>query len=119
MNAIVHKFLLAGEKLMPEMHLKQPGKFNKIKLYSPFTDNIWGADLADMKLILIQDLSFIKYLDCFCVLLTFIANIHGFFLSKIKKELQSLMLFKKSQMNQTAKQIKYREIKAVNFTIDQ
>ena len=53
MNAIVHKFLLAGEKLIPEMHLKQPGKFNKRKLYSPFTDNIWGADLADMKLILI------------------------------------------------------------------
>ena len=25
MNKIVNKFLLAGDKLMPEMHLKQPG----------------------------------------------------------------------------------------------
>ena len=25
MNEMVHKFLLAGDKFMPEMHLKQPG----------------------------------------------------------------------------------------------
>ena len=25
MNKIVNKFLLAGDKLMPKMHLKQPG----------------------------------------------------------------------------------------------
>ena len=25
MNEIVNKFLLAGDKVMPEMHLKQPG----------------------------------------------------------------------------------------------
>ena len=25
MNDIINKFLLAGHKLMPEMHLKQPG----------------------------------------------------------------------------------------------
>ena len=25
MNAIVNKFLLAGDEFMPEMHLKQPG----------------------------------------------------------------------------------------------
>ena len=25
MNEVVNKFLLAGDKLMPEMHLKQPG----------------------------------------------------------------------------------------------
>ena len=25
MNEIVHKFILAGRKVMPEMHLKQPG----------------------------------------------------------------------------------------------
>ena len=36
MNEIVNKFLLAGDKFMPEMHLKQPGftyliKFKEIK----------------------------------------------------------------------------------------
>ena len=37
MNEIVNKFLLAGDKFMPEMHLKQPGS-----IYSacgPFTKN--------------------------------------------------------------------------------
>ena len=34
-NEVVHKFLLAGDKFMPEMHLKQPGfTYNACK---PFT----------------------------------------------------------------------------------
>ena len=37
MNEIVNKFLLAGEKFMPEMHLKQPGStYNACR---PFTKN--------------------------------------------------------------------------------
>ena len=38
MNEIVNKFLLAGDKFMPEMHLKQPG-FN-YNTCGPFTKNI-------------------------------------------------------------------------------
>ena len=37
MNEIVHKFLLAGHKFMPEMHLKQPGFTYTV--CSPFTKN--------------------------------------------------------------------------------
>ena len=77
MNNIITKFLLAGDKFMPEMHLRQPQfvysacepftrhtennkilaeefhkpvikKFNKTKVYSQYRDNIWGVDLADM-----------------------------------------------------------------------
>ena len=33
MNEIVNKFLLAGDKYMPEMHLKQP----------EFTYSTWGS----------------------------------------------------------------------------
>ena len=37
MNEIVNKFLLAGDKFMPEMHLKQPGfKYNAC---GPLTKN--------------------------------------------------------------------------------
>ena len=37
MNEIVNKSLLAGDKFMPEMHLKQPGfTYNACK---PFTKN--------------------------------------------------------------------------------
>ena len=43
---------------------------------SPFIDNIWGTDLADMNLIN----NLIKVLDCYYVLLTFIVNMHGLFL---------------------------------------
>ena len=37
MNEIVNKFLLAGEKFMPEMHLKQPGF--TYSAGGPFTKN--------------------------------------------------------------------------------
>ena len=37
MNAIVNKFLLAGDKFMSEMHLKQPGF--TYSAFEPFTKN--------------------------------------------------------------------------------
>ena len=37
MNEIVNKFLLAGNKFMPEMHLKQPGFTDSA--CGPFTKN--------------------------------------------------------------------------------
>ena len=37
MNEIVNKFLLAGDKFMPEMHLKQPGF--TYSAYGPFSKN--------------------------------------------------------------------------------
>ena len=37
MNEIVNKFLLAGDKCMPEMHLKQPGF--TYSACGPFTKN--------------------------------------------------------------------------------
>ena len=37
MNEIVNKFLLAGDKFMPEMHLKQPGL--TYSACGPFTKN--------------------------------------------------------------------------------
>ena len=36
-NEIVNKFLLVGEKFMPEIHLKQPGF--TYSAYGPFTEN--------------------------------------------------------------------------------
>ena len=40
MNEIVNKFLLAGDKFMLEMHLKQPG-FTKMNLIRLVFDMIW------------------------------------------------------------------------------
>ena len=36
-NAIINKFLLAGGKFMPEMHLRQPGLTYSV--CGPFTEN--------------------------------------------------------------------------------
>ena len=36
------------QKLVQELHKPTIRKFKKWKTYSSFTDNIWGADLADM-----------------------------------------------------------------------
>ena len=37
MNEVVNKFLLVGDKFMPEIHLKQPGF--TYSAYDPFTKN--------------------------------------------------------------------------------
>ena len=38
-------------QLAKELHKLNIRIFNKKKVQSPFIDNIWGADLADMQLI--------------------------------------------------------------------
>ena len=45
------KYMLQKEQLAEELHKPIIRNFKKIKVYSTFKDNIWGADLADMQLI--------------------------------------------------------------------
>ena len=40
-----------SNKLAEELHKPIVTKFKKRKVHSPFIDNIWGAELADMQLI--------------------------------------------------------------------
>ena len=40
-----------NEELAKELHKPIIKKLKRIKIYSGFRDNIWGADLADMQLI--------------------------------------------------------------------
>ena len=40
-----------NEQLAEELHKPIIRKFKKRKVYSTFTDNIWGVDLADMQLL--------------------------------------------------------------------
>ena len=42
------KLIPQNEQLTDELHKPIIRKFKKRKAYSVFTDNIWGADLADM-----------------------------------------------------------------------
>ena len=42
---------ISNKELSEELHKPIVRKFNKRKVHSPFIDNIWWADLADMQLI--------------------------------------------------------------------
>ena len=42
---------MSDQQLAEELHKLIIKNFKKIKVQSPFIDNIWGADLPDMKLI--------------------------------------------------------------------
>ena len=47
----VKKENISNKKFVEKLHKPTIRKFNKRKVHLPFTDNIWGADLADMQLI--------------------------------------------------------------------
>ena len=78
---------------MEELHKPILRKLMKRKVQTPFIDNIWSTDLADMQWISNKG---IKEFVFSYVLLSFIANLHGLFLWKIKKVLKLLTHFKKS-----------------------
>ena len=42
---------MSNQELAEELHKPIIRKFEKCKVYSSLKDNVWGADLADMKLI--------------------------------------------------------------------
>ena len=50
-NKSAIKSMSQNKRLAEELHKPIIRKFKKVKVYSTFKDNIWGADLADMQLI--------------------------------------------------------------------
>ena len=50
-SGIANNEIKQNLQLAEELHKPIITKFKKIKVYSGFKDNIWGADLADMQLI--------------------------------------------------------------------
>ena len=65
-----------NEQLAEELYKAIIKTFQKIKICSPFRDNIWGADLADMQL----EVNLIKELGFYYVWLIFLVNMLGLFL---------------------------------------
>ena len=81
---------LHNKELAEQVHNQIIRKFEKRKVHSPFIDNICGADLADMQLISKFNEGF-KFLLC----VIDIYSKYPWVVTKIKKALQLLMLFKK------------------------
>ena len=50
--------IISNKELAEELHKPIIRKFNKRKIHSSFIDNIWGANLADMQLIIIFNKGF-------------------------------------------------------------
>ena len=46
------KIKMSGQQLTKELQKPITRKFKKKKVHSTFIDSIWGADLADMQLII-------------------------------------------------------------------
>ena len=50
-GSVIKNENISNKELPEELHKPIIGKFKKRKVYSPFIENIWGADIADMQLI--------------------------------------------------------------------
>ena len=84
-------------QLANELHRQIIRKFKRRKVYSSFRDNSWGVDLADMQSLSKYNKG-IKYLLCAIDLYAWVVP-----LKDKKKELGSLMHFKKSQKKKKTK----------------
>ena len=62
---------ISNKESAEKLHKPILRKFNKMKVHSSITGNIWGADLADMQLI--------RNFNKGICLLTFSVNTHGLF----------------------------------------
>ena len=64
----IKKEKLFNKRIAAELHKPIIRQFNKIKVHSPFIDNIWYADLADMQLIskFNKGFSFLLYVVDIC-----------------------------------------------------
>ena len=71
-------FKIPNKKLSEELLKPIIRNFNKRKVHSPFVDNIWGADLADMQLI--NKLRLIKGIRFLLCVIDLITNKLGLFL---------------------------------------
>ena len=54
-----------NKELVKKLHKRTITKFNKRKAHSPFIDNIWEADLADLQLISKSNKGFWFFIICY------------------------------------------------------
>ena len=101
---------MSNQQLADELHKPIIRKFKRLKVYSSFKDNVWGADLSDMQSISKYNKG-IRFLLC---VIDLFSKYAWLFLWKTKKILLLLMYFKVFQINQKENQIKYGLIKVAN-----
>ena len=107
--------VISNKELGEELPKPIIRKFKKKKVHSPFMGSMQGTDLVGMQLTSKFNKGF-RFLLC---VIDIYSKYTWVILLEDKKVLQLLMLFKNFQMNQTTNEIKYGQIRAVNFAIDQ
>ena len=100
-----------NEQLAKELHKPVIKKFEK-KVYAKLKDNIWAADLAEMKSFSSKNKN-VEYLLCVIDIFTKYARVKPL---KDKNEKQLIMILSKYWMNLILNQIKYGLIKEENST---
>ena len=89
-GGVVKNEIKHNKELAEELRKQAIRKFENRKVHSPFIDNIWGADLADMQLLS----KFNKGIRFLCIIDTY--SKYPWVISwNIKKVSQLLMRFKK------------------------
>ena len=105
---------MSDQQLAEQLHKPIIRKFKKRKLQSPFIDNIWDADLADIQLISKFNKG-IRFLLCVIDIFSKYALV---ILLKDKKGITITNAFQKI-LDEYNRKVKYGQIEAMNFTIDQ
>ena len=110
----VKKEIISNKELAEELHKPIIRTFDKRIVSSPYIDNIWGTDLADMQLIR-------KFNKEFRFLLRVIEiyNKYAQLAPLEGKNGIKITVFQKILDELIANQTEYGQIKTVNFTIDQ
>ena len=107
-GAIKNK-IISNKQLAEQLHKPIIRKFEKVEVHSSFIDNVWGADLAGMRLIS-------KFNKAFRFLLCVIDIYSKYVWVNPLKDKKGTKITNSVQVTY---QKKYGEIKAVNFIIDQ
>ena len=83
--------IVSNQELTETLYKPIIEKFDKGKVHSPFIDNIWGADLADMQLMR----TFNKGIGFLLCVIDIFSKNAWVILLKMKKELKIQMIFRK------------------------
>ena len=104
-----------NEQLAEELQKPIIRKFEKRKVHSSFKENIWGTDLANMQIIS----KFNKGIRFLLFVIDILSKYAWVIPLKDKKGITIHNAFQKFYMCLNVNKIKYGQIKAVDFIIDQ
>ena len=106
---------ISNKELPEELHKPIIKKFKKRKVHSPFVDNIWGADFADMKLVS----KFNRVIRFLLFVIDIFSKYAWVIPLKDKKGITITNAFQKIQMNQIVVKISLKNVNQIKYALMQ